>query len=161
MSGGVLIEETPLNLTAAQVQKGSPDATNQLQAAGADSENQRVLALVAEFAGDAPFLQAAIADKSMTVEKAKAKKYDETKATVQTLVAENTKLKTEGVVGFAAGDKPAAAGVADVSNPEALEAEAVALWNSDASLRAEFAGIYTSYLAGFKAEPHLYRKAKK
>lgn len=157
----MLIEETPLNLTAEQVAKGSPQAAVSLQQVGATAERDRVSALTVAFADEPTFLQAAIADPQMTVELAKAKKYDELKPAHAKLVEENAKLKTEGVVGFAAGDKPEATGPIGNSDPEALEKEAVSLWNADAQLRAEFEGIYTAYLAGFKAEPHLYRKPKK
>lgn len=141
--------------------RGSPEAAAQLQQAGAEVERERVSALTAEFSDDPTFLQAAIADPKVTVQAAMAAKYKQLKPALATAEADLKKAKEEGIVGFAAGDKRVPAAAIGNDNPEALEAEALAAWNADATLRAEFVGVgYATFLAGFKAEPHLYRKAK-
>ncbi len=154
------MQVTPIGMTSEQMKVSNPDAIAVLHAEATAANNERIAALAKSFGDDKDLLAKAILDPTMTVQTVKAERYDAQQAQLATLQTENAKLKTEGVVGFAAGDKPGATAPIGATDPEALEKEAVAFWNGNADVRQEFEGIYTAFLAGYKAEPHLYRKSK-
>jgi len=146
-------------MTSEQMKVSNPDAIAVIQTEATKANNERIAALATAFAGDAELLAKAISDPTMTVASVKAERFDALQAETAALKAENAKLKTEGVVGFAPSDKPAP--VASQQNSDAMAAEGLAIWNATESLREEFAGQQSAFIADFKRNPGDYRPKKK
>lgn len=127
----------------------NPDAVAVLQTEATKSNNERLAAIAKTFAGDGDLMAKAISDPSVTVESIKASLYDGLKAENTQLKTEKAQAKPAGVVGFAPSDKPSAAAPA-ATEGDVFEADALALWNKDEAVRAEFGGIFTDFRADFK-----------
>ena len=152
-----LVEETPLGLSAEQMQKSNPSAVSELQAAAQKQDRQRLSDLRAAFKEDPDFAMEAF-EAGLSVDAAKAKRYDaiapkvadlekkvgELQAAVDANKVNVTMSDTEGKKIEASGGDP-------------LEAEANKLWDSNEKLRNEFGGEKKPFLAGFIKNPDLYR----
>lgn len=138
------------------MQISNPAAVGQIQQVGADAENARVQGLIAAFGSDPTFLATAVADKTMTVEKAKAAQFD-------TVQAENVKLKAAAVtqkqpkVGYASSDNTAARpGTTPLGTEDATREQCAVIWNGDEKLRASFADQFNAFVADYKNHPEDY-----
>jgi len=151
----VLKEVTPLGLSEEQMKKSNPEAVQKLQddaAAKAKTESAAALAsMKAAFPDDLEFAIEAHA-AGMSVDQAKAKRYDDVAAKNKTLAEENAKLKAESEkipVQFASDDGEGAQ--ASGAPAEAWENEAAKLWDKNENgLQAEFAHTKTTFLAYYK-----------
>jgi hypothetical protein len=139
------------------MQISNPAAVAQIQQAGGDAENARVQGLIVAFASDPTFLQSCVADKTMTVEKAKAAQFDKVKAENDSLKATAVKTPKQPKVGYASSDKPAAkSGTTPVGTEDAAREEAAAVWNANEQLRTEFGGQFNAFVADYKNHPEDY-----
>lgn len=155
-----LVETTPLGLSAEQMSKSNPDAVKQLQTAAQQADRQRLVELQAAFPNDAGFALQSYTD-GLSVEAAKAKRYDELAPKVSELEKKVGEMQQE------IDSNKVTVTVSDVdSKPNAkasqqggdLETEGLKLWESDANLRNNFGGEKTAFLADFKRHPDEYRK---
>ena len=150
-----LVEKTPLGLSEEQMKKSNPEAVQKLQdeaAAKAKSESDAALAsMKAAFPDDLEYAIEAHT-KGMSVDQAKANRYDDVAAKFKTLSAENAKLKADAEkipVQFAGDDGEGAQ--ASGAPAEAWENEAAKLWDKNENgLQAEFAHTKTTFMAYYK-----------
>lgn len=172
-----LVEETPIGLSADQMQKSNPDAVASLQQSAAQAavtaERERIAALTETFASDPEFLKTCINDEHMTVEKAKAAKYDDVAAENQKLVSENARLKAADsqadsdadddsnppFVATDDDDNDAAAG--DGEGGDKLAKEAARIWGASSSIRKAFGNDQAAFELGFGDNPDPYRDIAK
>lgn len=150
-----LVEKTPLGLSEEQMKKSNPEAVQKLQddaAAKAKTESAAALAsMKAAFPDDLEFAIEAHG-AGMSVDQAKAKRYDDVAAKNKTLVEENAQLKAKNEeipVQFAGDDSEGTK--ASGAPTEAWENEAAKLWDKNENgLQAEFAHTKTTFLAFYK-----------
>ncbi|QDT84584.1 hypothetical protein [Gimesia chilikensis] len=162
----VLKEITPLGMTAEQMKKSNPEAVKQMEEAAAakakaeaKAESDKALdEMKAAFPEDLDF--AIESHKAgLSVNDAKAKRYDEVAAKVKTLETENADLKknsekldvTFGVDNDESGEAGAKTGDDEWQN------EAAKIWNKDDKLQSEFSGNKTAFFAYYKKRPHEFK----
>lgn len=152
----MLVEETPLGLSAEQMTKSNPDAVAAFKAEGAAADRARLSALQSAFPEDAAFaLQAFSAGQSVI--EAKAAKYDELAPQLKALREENAALKStveNGKVVYTY-DKQEGANQQGADAGD-LNAKAEEIWAKNPKLQAEFGGQKSAFLADFKRHPETY-----
>lgn len=161
-SRDVLIEETPLGLSAEQMVKSNPKAVEELQAkAAADAlaaDRKRRTDLDAAFADDLAYAAQAYA-AGLSVNEAKAQRHDTIAAELVAVRKERDELKTRVEAG-----KPH--DVITDGNPEANDggenslAEFEAMWSApaNAAIRESFGGNKKKFLTLAKHEPDTVRQ---
>lgn len=164
--GDVLVEKTPMGMSAEQMKKSNPDAVKQMEDAAAAKAKEEAKAesakaldeMKAAFPEDLDF--AIESHKAgLSVNDAKAKRYDEVAAKVKTLETENADLKknsekldvTFGVDNDESGEAGAKTGDDEWQN------EAAKIWNKDDKLQSEFSGNKTAFFAYYKKRPHEFK----
>ena len=153
-----LVEETPLGLSAEQMQKSNPSAVSELQAKAKAEDRQRLSDLRAAFKEDPDFAMEAF-EAGLSIDAAKAKRYDAIAPKVADLQKQVNDLQAAVDANKVAVTMTSQDGKqVDASGGDPLEAEAAKLWDGDQNLRNEFGGEKTAFLAGFKKNPALYRK---
>lgn len=166
-----LVEKTILGMTEDQMKKSNPEAVQKLQddaAAKARTESAQALAnMKAAFPEDLEFAIEAHG-AGMTVDQAKAKRYDDVLAKNKTLAEENASLKKdedELQVKFATeADKTngpsGKASFAEMSDDE-LANQAASVWNKLSQAdKAEFGNVKSSFFAYFKKFPEEFETKK-
>lgn len=155
--GEVLIEETPLGLSAEQMAKSNPQAVEQLKAEAAaqavEADRQRRAQLDAAFADDLAFAAKCFAD-GKTVEQAKAERHDALVTEITALKTENADLKARVEAGKPSFVPSDAEGTHSAAESDAL-AEFEAGWAKDPELQKSISK--TAFLALAKREPQRAR----
>lgn len=154
----ILHEKTPLGLSAEQMKKSNPEAVKQMEEEAAakakteaKTESAKALSeMKAAFPEDLEFAIEAHSE-GLSVEQAKAKRYDDVVEKNKTLETENADLKkqTEKIdVNFA---ESADEGEGGSKTAAEWENEAAKIWDKNENgLQAEFAHTKTTFLAYYK-----------
>lgn len=142
------------------MQKSNPSAVGELKAAAQKEDRERLTALQAAFKEDPTFAMEAFT-AGLSVEAAKAKRYDAIAPKVAELEKQNGELKTQveaGKVTITRKDQPETS--LEGKSTDEVEAEALKIWEADGDLRAEFGGEKSAFLAAFKHDPKEFRSKK-
>lgn len=159
-ASGTLVEETPLGLSAEQMAKSNPDAVTKLQEEAKAEDRRRLTELQAAFKEDPNFAMEAFT-AGLSVEAAKAKRYDAIAPKVTELEKQVSDLKAQvesGKVTITRKDEGATS--LEGKSTDDVEAEALKIWEADGDLRAEFGGEKGAFLAAFKRDPKEFRSKK-
>lgn len=160
-ASGTLVEETPLGLSAEQMTKSNPDAVKSLQENAKAEDRKRLSALQEAFKEDPNFAMEAFT-AGLSVDAAKAKRYDAIAPRVADLEKQVSDLKAkveEGKVTITRSDKDGKTSLEGKSTDD-IEAEALKIWEGSEKLRAEFGGEKSAFLAAFKRDPDEFRPSK-
>ncbi|QDV50847.1 hypothetical protein [Gimesia fumaroli] len=162
-----LVERTPVGLSAEQMKKSNPEAVQRMQeeaASKAKKESAKALSeMKAAFSDDLEFAIAAHSE-GLSVEQAKAKRYDAVIKENQNLKAENANFKQDSEdleIKFApAGEKTSSAPDEELS-AEAIENAAADAWNKlSQAEKAEFGNVKTAFFAYYKMNPDEFKQNK-
>lgn len=163
----VLVEKTPMGMSAEQMKKSNPEAVQQMEQAAADKAKEEAKAesakaldeMKAAFPAD---LEYAIESHKagLSVNDAKAKRYDEVAAENQTLKTANADLQKkleEGNVEFA-GESAEGQEAGATSDDKELENAAAKIWDKNANnLQKEFGNNKTAFFAYYKKRPDEFK----
>lgn len=152
----MLVEETPLGLSAEQMTKSNPDAVAAFKAEGAAADRARLSALQSAFPEDAAFALQAFGEGKTVIE-AKAARHDQIAPQLKALREENATLKAaveSGKVNYTYDDSEQAKQQGDKQG--GTDAKADELWAKNPKLQAEFGGEKSAFLADFKRHPESY-----
>lgn len=125
--------------------------------AGIDAENERCKAIDAAFADDPTFAAECRATKGMTVNDAKAAKFDQVKAKNAELEKKNAELTEKAKaanppVEFAASDSEGGQ-AADEGTVNEKDAKSIEIWNKNEKLRVAYNGNKTAFQATYRNDP--------
>ena len=162
----VLKEITPLGMSAEQMKKSNPEAVKQMEEAAAakakaeaKAESDKALdEMKAAFPEDLDF--AIESHKAgLSVNDAKAKRYDDVSAKVKTLETENADLKkkTENLNVTFGSDNDESGEAGAKTGDDEWQNEAAKIWNKDDKLQSEFRGNKTAFFAYYKKRPHEFK----
>jgi len=159
-----IVERTPAGLSADQVLKGSPDAAKEIsEKAGTEAaaaERERLSGLAAAFPDNADFVAECV-NNELTVEQAKAKRYDTVAEELKTANAKVEELEAKQASGgkpnFLASDEDEDDGDEEDNSVDAKDAAGTKLWNADAELREEFNGKKSTFLADYRRNADDYK----
>lgn len=155
--------EVPCNVSVDQLRIGSPEAVASIEAQAADKaradERQRLAGLNAAF-GDAPEFVAECVSKGLSVEAAKAARFDVVSQQLAEVRTENEKLVNENKDLRARIEKTKVVFVEEPSgeqsdgNEASIESRIDAAWNANGgNCQVRFNGIKTAFAALMKASP--------
>lgn len=143
------------------MQISNPDAVKSLQEDAKAEDRKRLTALQEAFKEDPNFAMQAFTD-GLSVDAAKAKRYDAIAPKVADLEKQVTDLKAQvegNKVNVTIKENTGSKDLTAKSTDE-VEAEALKIWEGDENLRAEFGGEKSPFLAAFKRDPKNFRPKK-
>lgn len=126
--------------------------------AGIVAENERIAAIDAAFKDDPEYAAQCRATKGMTVEQAKAAKFDTLKAANAELTKKNEELtkaaaEKDPSVEFASSDSEGGSASVAEGTVNEKDAKSVEIWNKNEKLRTAFNGNKGAFQACYRNDP--------
>ncbi|QDT95546.1 hypothetical protein [Gimesia aquarii] len=166
-----LVEKTPLGLSEQQMKKSNPEAVQKIQSEAAEkakseakAESDKALSeMESAFPDDLEFAIQAHKE-GLSVEQAKAKRYDDVVKENQTLKEENATLKKDDEelkVNFAPANEPNDSKTNESKSESEIDNDAASVWNNmSVDEKAEFGNIKTSFFTYYKKHPEEFSQKK-